>query len=95
MYKFRLSCPLECNNEAPQPDTQRHLLVCTKLNNQPSTNINIDQVNSSSTEQELIAPILTRIILKRKRLLDDQEETSLPGAFLDHSTLHQGTEAVT
>ena len=94
MYKYRLNCPLQCNTDTPQPDTQRHLLNCPKLNKQTSTNLNIDQVNSISTEQELIAPILSRIIRLRSRLLDDQEKTSLPGAILDHSTLQQGAAAV-
>ena len=32
MFKNRLFCPLQCNNENPQIDTQEHLLTCTTIN---------------------------------------------------------------
>ena len=32
MFKNRLECPLQCENENPKLDSQEHLLLCTKLN---------------------------------------------------------------
>ena len=31
MYKKRLRCPLNCNQENPCIDTQEHVLICNKL----------------------------------------------------------------
>ena len=93
MYKYRLNCPLQCNNETPQPDSQRHILNCTRLNTNMSRNISIESVNGNAEEQELIGPILSRLLRQRTRLLDEIAETSLPGADLEHSTLHQGAAA--
>ena len=42
MNKFRLNCPLLCNNETAQPDTQRHLLKCPKLNTHNLNNVSIE-----------------------------------------------------
>ena len=58
-----------------------------------SRNISIESVNGTAEEQELIGPLLSRLLRQRTRLLDEIAETSLPGADLDHSTLHQGAAA--
>jgi hypothetical protein len=94
MYKYRLSCPLQCNREAPQPDTQRHLLICPKLNTEFSKHLSIDQANGQSKEQEQIAPILSKLLRQRTRILEETQDTSLPGAFSDHSNLFKEAAAI-
>ena len=59
MYKYRLNCPLQCSNETPQPDSQRHILNCSRLNTDVSKNISIESVNGTAKDQELIGPILS------------------------------------
>ena len=92
MYKYRLNFPLQCS-ETPQLDSQRHILNCSRLNTDVSKNISIESVNGTAEDQELIGPIISRLLRQRTRLLDEITETSLPGADLDHSTLHERASA--
>ena len=91
MYKMSLKCPLECNKEAPQDDTQEHILSCTKLSK--GTQMNMDLiVDQHSEEQAKVAILVSSLLRKRLKLLEDQEDssTSLPGAsFLDHNSQQQ------
>ena len=87
MYKYRLSCPLQCNKEAPKPDTQQNLLICPKLNTEFSKQLSIDQANGQPKEQDQIATLLSRLLRQRTRILEETQDTSLPGAFSDHSNL--------
>ena len=84
-------CQLECNKEAPQDDTQEHILSCTKLSK--GTQMNMDLiVDQHSEEQAKVAILVSSLLRKRLKLLEDQEDssTSLPGAsFLDHNSQQQ------
>ena len=91
MYKKSLKCPLQCNHEAPQEDTQEHILSCSKLSK--GTQINIDCIVSQNIEEQAnIAKLVSTLLRKRLKLLEDQDDstTSLPGAlFLDHNSQQQ------
>ena len=82
MYKKSLKCPLQCNVESPQEDTQEHILVCDKLSQGNQIDIN-DIFASDVEEQAKIAKIISPLLRRRKQLLEDQEDPScLPGAFI-------------
>ena len=91
LFKLCLKCPLKCNREAPQEDTQDHLLKCVKLSKGINLNLN-DIVSEDLHLQANIAKTITVLLKKRQRLIDDQEESSssLPGAlFLDQTSQQQ------
>ena len=93
MFKNRLFCPLQCNQENPQIDTQEHLLTCTKIKIQNTNNLKIQDVFQEVDSQENIGKLLVEILQKRTRLISELE-TSLPGAILDQGSLLQGATAV-
>ena len=91
MYNKSLKCPLQCNHEAPQEDTQEHILSCSKLSK--GTQINIDCLVSQNIEEQAnIAKLVSTLLRKGLKLLEDQDDSSpsLPGAlFLDHNSQQQ------
>ena len=81
MYKKSLRCPLQCNVESPQGDTQEHILVCEKLSKGNQIDIN-DIFASDVEEQAKIAKIISPLLRSRKQLLEDQEDPIwIPGAL--------------
>ena len=52
MYKNRIDCFLQCNKEAPQVDTQEHLLTCSRIKIQNPDSIRIQDVFEDLTDQE-------------------------------------------
>ena len=89
MYKTCLHCPLQCNTEEPQHDTQEHVLQCKKLK---GSNMDIDYVYTEGVEQSEIARQFSELMRQRTTLLEGETTPSsccLPGAsFLDPSTVH-------
>ena len=75
MYKKSLRCPLQCNVESPQGDTQEHILVCEKLSKGNQIDIN-DIFASDVEEQAKIAKIISALLRRRKQLFEDQEDPS-------------------
>ena len=88
MYKMSLKCPLECNKEVPQEDTQEYILSCNKLSK--GTKLKLDCiVNNDFEEQAKVANHVAVLLRKRLKLIEVQDDsnTSLPGAlFLDHNS---------
>ena len=93
MFKNRLFCPLQCNQENPQIDTQEHLLTCTNIKTPNTNNLRIQNVFQELEDQEKIGKLVCKILQEKIRLIDEFE-TSLPGAILDQSALFQGATAV-
>ena len=93
MFKNRLFCPLQCNKENPQIDTQEHLLTCTTINISNTNKLRIQDVFQELEDQEKIGKLVFKILQKRARLIDELE-TSLPGAILDQGAHLQGATAV-
>jgi hypothetical protein len=91
MYKKCLLCPLKCNMF--QKDTQEHLLECPKLNDCVNTNVNIIDIFSENMQQERVAKLLAKLLRKRNKILEEmlEQNSSLPGAILDQSTLSGAT----
>ena len=89
MYKTCLHCPLQCNIEEPQHDTQEHVLQCTKLK---GSNMDVDYVYTEGVEQSEVARQFSELMRQRTTLLEEEATPSsccLPGAsFLDPSTAH-------
>ena len=82
MYKKSLKCPLQCNLETPQEDTQEHILICGKLSQGKQMNLN-DIFASNVQLQAKLAKIISPLLRRRKQLLEDQEDPScVPGASL-------------
>ena len=79
MYKHRLYCPLQCDNETPLLDTKTLLLHCNKLNISNPLKLTMDNVYEDVGKQEQIGRLIFKIITQRNRLLDDMEHSCLPG----------------
>jgi hypothetical protein len=86
MYKNSLFCPLNCENGANiKEDTQSHILICKSL----SAGVQIplhDIYSDNIVNQTQITKVITKLMRKRVKLLEDSENSnkSLPGAtFLD------------
>ena len=86
MFKMCLKCPLQCDSETPQDDTQDHILKCKLLENHLGGNIN--HITGNIDEQTQIAKIITKLMRKRTHLLEQIEDSTsgIPGAPLDQST---------
>ena len=93
MHKVCLHCPLECDIEKPQEDTQEHVLKCTKLGGGGTMDINF--MHASSVEQSQLSKVFSLLMAKRTTLLEELNTTSSccrPGASnLDPSS--RGTPA--
>ena len=95
MYKNRIFCPLKCNQESEQIDTQEHLLTCSKINIPNSSDNGIQGVYLDQHSQESVGKLVLKILKERKRLLEDQQgREDLPGVNLDQSTLSMGAAAI-
>ena len=73
MHKDRIHCPLLCNSENPEIDTQEHLLTCKSLNIENPTKLTIDSANSDLPQQVDIGKIICKALKKRKKLLENIE----------------------
>ena len=76
MYKNRIHCPLLCNSENPQIDTQDHLLICTSLNIENPLNLTMQCVFADIDQQEAIGKLICKTLRKRKKLLESNETNS-------------------
>jgi hypothetical protein len=85
MYQNDLSCPLQCNTTVPQIDSQEHILTCTILNPTIEHNTVLSDVYATDAQQECSAKAFSKLIRRRKLLLD-RMENSLPGVILDQCT---------
>ena len=74
MYKHRLNCPLQCENETPLLDTQNHLLHCKKLGISNPLKFTIENVFGDIESQEQIGRLIFKILTQRNKLLDEMEE---------------------
>ena len=77
MYKNRLFCPLKCNQENPEIDTQEHLFKCTKLKVLNINNVKIHDVFDNQDKQENVGKLVFKILRERNRLIDELETESL------------------
>ena len=87
MHKLCLHCPLKCNTENPQEDTQEHILVCSRLD---GSNMDLELIHASSVEQSELARQFCGLMNQRTTLLEEQSDSSSccrPGANLDPSFL--------
>ena len=87
MHRLCQHCPLNCDNENPQLDTQEHLLVCAKLG---GSNTDFDFIHASVVEQTHVVREYSRLMKRRATLVEGVSTTlascCLPGAsFLDQS----------
>ena len=90
MYKMSLKCPLLCNDESPQEDTQDHILKCTKLSK--GTQMNINKIYDDDLQvQANVVKAISMLLKTRHRLIEEQEDVnhSLPGASSLDQTLQQ------
>ena len=96
MYKGCQHCPMKCDEEAPNQDTQEHILTCEALG---GSTADINFMYAGSVDQRLLGKEFLRLMLKRAQLLEgvptSRECCRLPGALLDQSTSQQGGAAVT
>ena len=90
MYRLCQHCPLSCEAEHPQEDTQDHVFQCSKLG---GSNVDIDFIHAGVVEQTQVAKEFLRLIKRRSTQLETAgtfvASCCLPGAgdILDQSTL--------
>ena len=89
MYKVCQHCPLRCNPEDPQMDTQEHVLVCSKLG---GSNVHVDFIHASVVEQSQVTKEFCKLMMRRSTQVEaagtSTDGCCLPGAsFLDQCTL--------
>ena len=85
-FKQCTHCPLKCNSEQAQEDTQEHILVCTKLS---GSRLECDFAYTEGVQQSQLAQEFSRLMRQRTTMLEEEATSSccLPGAlFLDPST---------
>ena len=70
MHKNRIHCPLKCNIENPQIDTQDHLLSCSSVKVENPLQVTIQSTYSDITQQEAIGKLICNILKKRRKLLE-------------------------
>ena len=94
LHKVCQHCPLMCNSQTPQLDTQDHILVCSALG---GSNADYNFIHAGVEEQRYIGQEFSRVLKKRALLLEDETPTStccrLPGANPDQGTDLQGGAA--
>ena len=94
MYKMCQHCPLNCNSEEPQEDTQEHIL-CTVLGRR--SNVDIEFMHAESVDQRKLGEEISIRMTKRAQILEDRPASSaccrLPGALPDRSTTQEGGAA--
>ena len=69
MHKNRIHCPLKCNIENPQIDTQDHLLSCSSVKVENPLQVTIQSTYSDITQQEAIGKLICNILKKRRNFL--------------------------
>ena len=89
MHKVCRHCPLNCDSEQPQEDSQAHLLECSALGgNSP---IESDFMYAGTVEQNLLTKeFLKRIKVREGLLLEGLDSNCgchLPGGIPDQSDL--------
>ena len=96
MYKGCQHCPIKCNEEAPNQDTQEHILTCEALGGSTADN---NFMHAGVVDQRLLGKEFSRLMLKRAQLLEGLPTSSdgccLPGALLDQRAAQQGGAAAT
>ena len=83
MYKGCQHCPLKCNEESPELDTQEHILQCTVLGGSIADS---DFVYAGAVDQRLLGREVSRLMGKRAQLLEASTSSDcgcLPGALPD------------
>ena len=73
----RIHCPLLCDEENHQVDTQEHLLTCKKINSTNTNNLSIRSVFGSLSDQENIGREVARIQREKARIIDKIETQAL------------------
>ena len=87
MHKVCQHCPMNCNIEEPQLDTQEHVLTCAKLG---GSNIDIEFMHASVVEQSQLVRDFLKLMRVRSTVLEAANNVTgaccLPGAtILDQS----------
>ena len=68
MYKNILYCPLKCNQDNPDIDTQEHVLICTKLRVSNTSKLVIGDGFGWLKEQEEIGKVFAKAVRQRTRI---------------------------
>ena len=64
----------------PSNDTQQHCLTCPKLtNNIQTNNIKYEYIFGNLSQQMQVVEIYSKILERRQRMMDDQDDQGLPG----------------
>ena len=94
LYNVCQHCPLECQTQDPQRDTQEYVFMCEKLGG--VSTVDYEFIHGGVVDQHLVASEFSRRMTTRNQLLEGQEVSRcchLPGGIPDQST-RQGAEAV-
>ena len=75
MYGNQINCPLNCNTITPSIDTQEHLTTCKKVNIGIAPLVSIRDIYAELEKQEAATIILTKLLRKRKILLEKVEQS--------------------
>ena len=75
MYGNQINCPLNCNTITPSIDTQEHLTTCKKVNIGIAPLVSIRDIYAELEKQEAATIILTKLLRKRKILLEKIEQS--------------------
>ena len=67
MHKDRIYCPVLCNSENPEIDTQEHLLTCKSLNIENPKQFTIDLAYLDLPQQVEIGKIICKALTKRTK----------------------------
>ena len=94
MFKVCVHCPLNCNTENPQRDTQEHVLECTALG---GSKMDLQFMHAEHAEQSLLGEKFSKLMKKRAQLLEDTPASTpcccLLRAISDRSTAPSGGAA--
>ena len=87
LHKVCLHCPMQCNKESPELDTQEHVLKCNALG---GSDTEVDFMHASTVDQSYMTQQFCKLMTKREQVLEGAESSTscccLPGAILDHCT---------
>ena len=80
MHNVCKHCPLGCDIESPQEDTQEHVLICPRLGE--ASNVDYNFIHAGVVEQTLVVKEFMKRMKTRTQLLEGLEDPScchLPG----------------
>ena len=63
----RIHCPLLCDEENPQINTQKHLLTCKKIKITNANDLTMMSLSGSLSDQDNIGRVVARILRKYRK----------------------------